>query len=686
MEFDPLLLSRIQFAFTVSFHILFPSFTIGLASYLAVLEGLWLWTGRSVFHDLARFWSRIFAVSFGMGVVSGVVMSYQFGTNWSRFSVFAGNIVGPLIGYEVLTAFFLEATFLGIMLFGWGRVPRWLQVFSAIVVAIGTMTSAFWILAANSWMQTPAGHEIREGIAYPLDWLAVIFNPSFPYRLLHMLTGCILTAEQRDLAVEVPPGYRAGRGDWAPPAVDWWRGFGSRELTALIEQAQTGNFDIGAAIGRIMQADAQSKIVGAPLLQLAGFTWMCLEDHERARRFLDRAIGSLRTAGAFGALPFLLASRSMVDFRTGRWASAYAAAWEAVRLAEQDAHESESAFYLACLARVEAAQGREAECRTHLDRAFDLTERFVGLDTIMLIDANCPGMLVRYFCVEGDTDFFRLLCHNLGSDPRGTLLHELLSDTAGMERELVRTNAGTASARGQHGRTARTLDASKANAGGASRRRRTTRVPPKPLAPGGARNSGSASSISGGKSVSASIAPSAAAVVRSVSSIRRARQQSSAHQFCLISGRDRVATQRYLVKIASRRAFCPTPAAPPGSCRTSDRPNVAALAARQRRSLSSRGLLRAAVHARGLAHPGRGIRARDAGRAATRRRDRGRRELHLRPPGGGQHRTADQARRTVRVRGRVRCPGVRSGGAGRRIVRHLGDVLLDLHPLVHRRR
>ena len=201
MELDPVLLARLQFAFTVTFHIIFPTFTIGLSAYIATLLVTWVWTGNDRYQRLARFWTRIFAVSFAMGVVSGIVLSYQFGTNWSRFSVFAGNIVGPLIGYEVLTAFFLEATFLGVMLFGWGRVPRWLQVFSAIMVALGTMISAFWVLAANSWMHTPTGHEIVDGIAVPLDWWAIIFNPSFPYRLAHMLNASFLTAGFVVLAV-----------------------------------------------------------------------------------------------------------------------------------------------------------------------------------------------------------------------------------------------------------------------------------------------------------------------------------------------------------------------------------------------------------------------------------------------------------------------------------------------------
>ena len=198
---DPVLLARLQFAFTVTFHIIFPSFTIGLSAFIATLLVRWIATGREHLHRLARFWTKIFAVSFAMGVVSGIVLSYQFGTNWSRFSVAVGNVVAPLIGYEVLTAFFLEATFLGVMLFGWRRVPPWLHVFSAVVVAVGTAISAFWILSANSWMQTPAGHEVRGGIAYPVDWLEVIFNPSFPYRFAHMLTAAYLTTSLVVLAV-----------------------------------------------------------------------------------------------------------------------------------------------------------------------------------------------------------------------------------------------------------------------------------------------------------------------------------------------------------------------------------------------------------------------------------------------------------------------------------------------------
>lgn len=193
MDADPVLLARLQFAFTVVFHIIFPSFTIGLSAWLATLGGLWVYTGEERYQLLMRFWVRIFAVSFAMGVVSGIVLSYQFGTNWSRFSAFAGDVIGPLLGYEVLAAFFLEATFLGILLFGFSRVPPWLYTLSAAVVAFGTMSSAFWILAANSWMHTPTGHTIQNGVAVPVDWLHIIFNPSFPYRFAHMLNAAYLT-------------------------------------------------------------------------------------------------------------------------------------------------------------------------------------------------------------------------------------------------------------------------------------------------------------------------------------------------------------------------------------------------------------------------------------------------------------------------------------------------------------
>ncbi len=192
--FSAELLARFQFAFTIAFHIIFPAFSIGLASFLAVLNAMWLWTGRTAYRTLFDYWKKIFAIAFGMGVVSGIVMSYQFGTNWSVFSDKTGPILGPLMAYEVLSAFFLEAGFLGIMLFGRERVGNGLHMFATAMVAIGTLISATWILSVNSWMQTPAGFEMNEaGQFIPADWWAAIFNPSFPYRLVHMVLAAFLT-------------------------------------------------------------------------------------------------------------------------------------------------------------------------------------------------------------------------------------------------------------------------------------------------------------------------------------------------------------------------------------------------------------------------------------------------------------------------------------------------------------
>ena len=193
-DLTALLLARIQFAFTVGFHIVLPALSIGLASYLVVLEALWLVRGGHVWLDLYRYWLKVFAVGFAMGVVSGLVLSYEFGTNWGVFSDRAGPVIGPLMGYEVMTAFFLEAGFLGVMLFGMGRVPAWLHMLSTMLVGAGTLFSAFWILAANSWMQTPQGYRIApDGRFLPTDWWAVIFNPSFPYRFTHMVLASYLS-------------------------------------------------------------------------------------------------------------------------------------------------------------------------------------------------------------------------------------------------------------------------------------------------------------------------------------------------------------------------------------------------------------------------------------------------------------------------------------------------------------
>ena len=193
MDLDPLLLSRLQFAFVVSFHAIFPVFTIGLASYIAVLHGLFYKTENPAWDRLALFWTKVFAVVFGMGVVSGIVMSFQFGTNWSNFSLATSNFLGPVLSYEVVTAFFLEAAFLGVLLFGRNKVPEGVHLFAAIMVAVGTFISSFWILSANSWMQTPAGFELIDGRFHIVSWMEAIFNPSFWYRFTHMAMASFLT-------------------------------------------------------------------------------------------------------------------------------------------------------------------------------------------------------------------------------------------------------------------------------------------------------------------------------------------------------------------------------------------------------------------------------------------------------------------------------------------------------------
>ena len=193
MDLDPIFLSRLQFAWVIAWHILLPAFTVGLASFIAFLEGAYAFTRKPVFLNLSQFWLRIFAISFGMGVVSGIVMPFQFGTNWSRFSDIAGNIISPLLAYEGLTAFFLEATFLGVLLFGRKLVPPSMHFLAAVLVAFGTLFSSFWILSTNSWMQTPAGYEIIDGRYFPKDWMQIVFNSSFPYRLAHTVSAFYVT-------------------------------------------------------------------------------------------------------------------------------------------------------------------------------------------------------------------------------------------------------------------------------------------------------------------------------------------------------------------------------------------------------------------------------------------------------------------------------------------------------------
>jgi len=267
---DAVVLARAQFAFTVSFHFLFPGFSIGLASFLAVLEGLWLATRRAVFLDLFRYWIKIFALTFAMGVVSGIVMSYQFGTNWSVFSDKAGPVIGPLMAYEVLTAFFLEAGFLGVMLFGMKRVGPKLHFVATLCVAVGTFISAFWILSANSWMQTPQGHAINAaGQFVPLSWMEIIFNPSFPYRLAHTVTAAYLTTA---LAVGAVAAHHLLKGrPTAPVRVMFAMAMGMVAVAAPI-QVLIGDLhglntlEHQPAKVMAMEGHFQSHMEGAPLI------------------------------------------------------------------------------------------------------------------------------------------------------------------------------------------------------------------------------------------------------------------------------------------------------------------------------------------------------------------------------------------------------------------------------------
>ena len=236
---DALLLSRLQFAWVVAFHILLPAFTVGLAAYIAVLEALHVFTRRERYLTLSRFWLRVFAVSFGMGVVSGIVMPFQFGTNWSRYSDATADIVGPLMAYEGLTAFFLEAGFLGVLLFGRKRVPPLMHLFAAIMVAAGTLFSTFWILAVNSWMQTPTGYVIEAGRFLPEDWWKVIFNPSFPYRLVHTAMAFFITTA---FVVVGVAAYYLRRGRFVDEALTMQKmGFG---LLAILVPLQVGIGDL----------------------------------------------------------------------------------------------------------------------------------------------------------------------------------------------------------------------------------------------------------------------------------------------------------------------------------------------------------------------------------------------------------------------------------------------------------
>jgi cytochrome d ubiquinol oxidase subunit I len=301
MDFDALIASRLQFAFTIAFHIIFPSFTIGLASFLAVLEGLWLFTKKEAFKTLYLFWIKIFALSFGMGVVTGVVMSYEIGTNWSVFSVVASPVIGPLLAFEVLTAFFLEASFLGVMLFGWKKVGPGLHFTATTLVAIGTMISAFWIISANSWMQHPTGFTtLADGTLRAVDWWQVIFSPTFPVRLAHMLLAAFLTTS---LVVGAASAWRLLKDKDDP-----------RSRIAL--RMAIGMFAVVAPL-QLVVGDMSGKIVGevqpAKLAAIEGFWKTRAEQPFNIAAWPDRAtagnrwaiavpkVGSLITHGATSA-------------------------------------------------------------------------------------------------------------------------------------------------------------------------------------------------------------------------------------------------------------------------------------------------------------------------------------------------------------------------------------------------
>jgi cytochrome d ubiquinol oxidase subunit I len=302
MDADPLILSRLQFAFTIAWHIIFPSLSIGLASFLAVLEGTWLATGREAFKTLYLFWVKLFAISFGMGVVSGVVMSYEFGANWSVFSIKASPVIGPLLAFEILAAFFLEASFLGVMLFGWKKVGPKLHFASTCLVAFGTLVSAFWIISANSWMQHPTGYAIApDGRFVAVDWIKVIFSPTFPTRLIHMVLGAVLSTA---LVVGAASAWRLLREP------------GQRESRISIRMA-IGMFALVASL-QLFVGDASGKIVAevqpAKLAAIEGFwdtraaqpfniaAWPDRARQDNAWAVAVPKVGSLITHGSIDAV------------------------------------------------------------------------------------------------------------------------------------------------------------------------------------------------------------------------------------------------------------------------------------------------------------------------------------------------------------------------------------------------
>lgn len=286
MDIDATLLSRLQIAFTLAFHILFPTFTIGLSGFLIFFEGRWLRTGDEVYLRLYRFWSKLFALGFGVGVVSGIVLTFQFGMNFNGFTHATGNVLGPLFSYEVLTAFFLEASFLPIVLFGWGRVGAKLHFLATVMVALGTILSSFWILSANSWMHTPAGYALQSGVFSVTDWWQVVFNPSFPYRLAHMLMASFLTGA---FVVAGVSAWHLLRGQHVVPAR---HAFASATLLAAI-LAPT-QILLGDLHGLQAQRDQPMKVAAIEALwettEGAPFVLFAIPDSEREMNRFELSI------------------------------------------------------------------------------------------------------------------------------------------------------------------------------------------------------------------------------------------------------------------------------------------------------------------------------------------------------------------------------------------------------------
>jgi cytochrome d ubiquinol oxidase subunit I len=313
MDLDPLLLSRIQFAFTISFHIIFPSFTIGLAAWLATIEGVHLATGNALYRRLFDFWLKVFAVSFGMGVVSGIVMAFEFGTNWSVLSERTGSIQGPLLGYETFTAFLLEATFLGVVLFGRERVPRGFYFVACCMLALGTMASSFWIIANNSWMQVPVGHTIVDGKIIPDDWKAIIAGPVFLIRWGHMLLAAFLATAMCVIAAGASYLLRGIHRAEAQVMMHWGAG-----LAAVLIVVQ---FFFGHLNGKYVYAHQPTKFAAIEARwehqQPGTEVWFAIPDESRRRNLFaieTPGVGSFIATGTWTAPVYGLSEYPETDW------------------------------------------------------------------------------------------------------------------------------------------------------------------------------------------------------------------------------------------------------------------------------------------------------------------------------------------------------------------------------------